>query len=233
MTFTVTIFTLLPEIFPGPLSHSLAGTALNKGLWSLDVQDIRRHGRGRHRSVDDTPAGGGPGMILRADVLGAAIDAGLNADDPRPRLLTSPRGRRLSQAVVRQIAGGPGLVLVCGRFEGVDERIIEGRNLAEISIGDFILSGGEIAALALIDACVRLLPGVMGSQDSASEESFESGRLEYPQFTKPRRWEGREIPAVLTSGHHDKIAAWRRCEALRLTRDRRPDLLTGEDEPSG
>jgi tRNA (guanine37-N1)-methyltransferase len=227
MSFAVTIFTVLPEIFPGPLGYSLAGTALKSGLWSLTLNDIRAHGLGRHRSVDDTPAGGGPGMILRADVLAKAIDAGLAADDPRPRLLTSPRGERLTQALVRKFASGPGLVLVCGRFEGVDERIIEGRQLTEISLGDFVLSGGEIAAIALVDACVRLLPGVMGSHQSAGEESFEGGLLEYPQFTKPRLWEGREIPAVLTSGHHDKIAAFRRAEALRLTRERRPDLLEG------
>lgn len=225
MTFRATILTLFPEMFPGPLGLSLAGDALSKGLWALEARNIREHGLGKHRAVDDTPAGGGAGMVLRADVLAAAIDAAAPADDPRPRLLMSPRGKPLTQARVRELAAGPGAVVVCGRFEGVDERVIEGRNLEEISIGDYVLSGGEIAALAVLDACVRLIPGVMGAADSGSEESFENGLLEYPQYTKPREWEGREIPQILLSGDHGKIAQWRRAEAERLTADRRPDLL--------
>ena len=224
MTFRATILTLFPEMFPGPLGLSLAGDALSKGLWSLEARNIREHGLGKHRTVDDTPAGGGAGMVLRADVLAAAIDAAAPADDPRPRLLMSPRGKPLTQARVRELAAGPGAVIVCGRFEGVDERVIEGRNLEEVSIGDYVLSGGEIAALALLDACVRLIPGVMGAADSGSEESFENGLLEYPHYTRPREWEGQSIPDILLSGDHGKIAKWRRTEAERLTDARRPDL---------
>jgi tRNA (guanine37-N1)-methyltransferase len=223
--WAATVFTLYPEMFPGPLGASMAGTALANGVWSLATQNIREHGLGRHRAVDDTPAGGGPGMVLRADVLAASLDAGLRPDDPRPRLLMSPRGAPLTQAMARAFAAGPGVALVCGRFEGVDERVIEGRGLREVSIGDYILSGGEIAALTLLDACVRLLPGVMGKDESGDDESFEGGLLEYPHYTRPRDWEGRAIPDVLLSGDHAKIARWRREQSERITRERRPDLL--------
>jgi tRNA (guanine37-N1)-methyltransferase len=212
-------------MFPGPLAVSLSGDALAREIWSLETRNIREYGIGRHRAVDDTPAGGGPGMVIRADVLAQALDAGLAADDPRPRLLMSPRGRPLTQTRVRELASGPGAVLICGRFEGVDERVIEGRGLEEVSIGDYILSGGEMASLVVLDACVRLLPGVMGKQESGADESFEGGLLEYPHYTRPREWEGRAIPDVLLSGDHAKIAKWRREEAERLTRQRRPDLL--------
>ena len=218
-----TLLTLYPEMFPGPLGVSLSGDALARGTWTLEARQIREHGIGRHRAVDDTPAGGGAGMVLRCDVLAAAIDA--VASDARPRLLMSPRGRPLTQARVRALSDGPGVVVVCGRFEGVDERVIAGRQLEEVSIGDYVLSGGEVAALVLLDACVRLLPGVMGRAESGVEESFESGRLEYPHYTRPRDWEGRPIPDVLTGGNHAAIARWRQDEALRLTRERRPDLL--------
>ena len=217
-----TVLTIFPEMFPGPLGLSLAGKALTQGLWALDTIDIRTHASDRHRSVDDTPAGGGPGMVMKADVLAQAIDAA--AVDDRPRLLMSPRGAPLTQARVAGLATGPGVVAICGRFEGVDERVIAGRGLEEISVGDYVLSGGEIAALALIDACVRLIPGVMGEQASAADESFADGLLEYPQFTRPQTWEGRSIPDVLLSGDHGKVAAWRRQQAERLTRERRPDL---------
>jgi tRNA (guanine37-N1)-methyltransferase len=220
--FAATILTLFPEMFPGPLGLSLAGDARARGLWSCDPRNIRAHGLGRHRAVDDTPAGGGPGMVMRADVLAASLDA--LAADARPRLLMSPRGRPLTQDKAREWAAGPGLVIVCARFEGVDERVIEARNLVEVSIGDYILSGGEIAALAVLDACVRLIPGVMGKTESGAQESFESGLLEYPHYTRPREWEGRAIPDVLLSGDHAKIAQWRREEALRITTERRPDL---------
>ena len=223
--FAATIFTLYPDFFPGTLGQSLAGDGLARGLWSLETRNIRDHGLGRHRAVDDTPAGGGPGMVIRADVLAASLDAGLPADDPRPRLLMSPRGRPLTQSRVRELAEGPGVAIVCGRFEGVDERVIAARRLEEVSIGDYILSGGEIAAMVLLDACVRLIPGVMGKLDSGAEESFESGLLEYPHYTRPRDWEGHAIPEILLSGDHAKIAAWRRAQALELTRTRRPDLL--------
>jgi tRNA (guanine37-N1)-methyltransferase len=216
------VLTIFPDMFPGPLGLSLAGKALAAGAWSLDVADIRDFATDKHRSVDDTPAGGGPGMVMKAGVLGRAIDA--VADDTRPRCLLSPRGAPLTQARVETLSRGPGIVIVCGRFEGVDERVIEGRNLEEVSVGDYVLSGGEIAAMALIDACVRLLPGVMGAEASGAEESFTDGLLEYPHFTRPQVWEGRAIPDILTSGDHAKIAAWRRAEAERLTRERRPDL---------
>ncbi len=224
MTFRATVLTLYPEMFPGPLGVSLAGKALQAGAWSLEVRNIRDHGIGAHRAVDDTPAGGGAGMVLRADVLAAAIDAASGTDDSRPRLLMSPRGKPLTQARVRDLAAGPGALIVCGRFEGVDERAIEARRLEEVSIGDYVLSGGEIAAMALLDACVRLLPGVMGAAESAAEESFEQALLEYPHYTRPQDFEGRAIPEVLNSGHHGRIAEWRRAEAERLTRERRPDL---------
>ena len=216
------VLTIFPEIFPGPLGASLAGEALASGTWSLEVTDVRNFATDRHRSVDDTPAGGGPGMVMKADILGRAIDAA--ATDERPRLLLSPRGSPLTQSRVAHFAAGAGVVLVCGRFEGIDERIIAGRTLEEISVGDYVLSGGEIAAMALIDACVRLLPGVMGAAASGAEESFAGGLLEYPQYTRPQLWEGRPIPEVLLSGDHAKIATWRRSEAERLTKERRPDL---------
>ena len=223
MTWRATILTLFPDMFPGPLGVSLAGKALASGLWALEARDIRDSATDRHRSVDDTPAGGGPGMVLRADVLAAAIDAA-DADEGRPRLLMSPRGRPLTQSRVMELAAGPGPLIVCGRFEGIDERVIAGRKLEEVSIGDYVLSGGEIAAMALIDACVRLLPGVMGKQASGTEESFSEGLLEYPQYTRPQEFEGRPIPEILTSGDHAKVAAWRKAEAEALTRVRRPDL---------
>ena len=218
-----TVLTLFPDMFPGPLGVSLAGKALTSGLWELEARDIRDSATDRHRSVDDTPAGGGPGMVLRADVLAAAIDAA-DIDQSRPRLLMSPRGRPLTQAQIRELAAGPGPLVVCGRFEGVDQRVIEARHLEEVSIGDYVLSGGEIAAMALIDACVRLLPGVMGKQASGEDESFSEGLLEYPQFTRPQEFEGRGIPEILISGDHAKVAAWRKAEAEALTRARRPDL---------
>ena len=227
--FAATVLTLFPEMFPGPLGASLAGEALARRLWSLEARDIRDHGLGRHRAVDDTPAGGGPGMVMRADVIGASLDAALMENDPRPRLLMSPRGAPFTQRLARQWAEGPGLVLICPRFEGVDERVIQGRGLMEVSIGDFVLSGGEIAALAMLDASVRLIPGVMGKAESALEESFESGVLEYPHYTRPREWEGLAIPEALLSGDHERIAKWRREQALRLTEARRPDLLKRGD----
>ncbi len=225
MTFRATILTLYPEMFPGPLGVSLSGRALEAGAWALDVRNIREHGIGAHRAVDDTPAGGGPGMVLRADVLAAAVDAALDPDDRRPRLLMSPRGRPLTQPRVRELAAGEGALIVCGRFEGVDERVIEARGLEEVSIGDYVLSGGELAAMVLVDACVRLLPGVMGDEQSGAEESFEGGLLEYPHYTRPQTFEGEAIPEVLMSGHHQRIAEWRRAEAERITRERRPDLV--------
>lgn len=225
MSFRATVLTLFPEMFPGPLGISLAGRALADGLWSLEVRDIRASATSKHRNVDDTPAGGGPGMVMRADVLAAGIDAASGPDDTRPRLLMSPRGRRMDQAFVADLATGPGVVVVAGRFEGVDERVIAGRGLVEVSLGDFVLSGGEIAAMALLDAVVRLIPGVMGNELSGTSESFADGLLEYPQFTRPQVWEGRAIPDVLLSGDHGRIARWRREAAERITRERRPDLL--------
>jgi tRNA (guanine37-N1)-methyltransferase len=231
MGFRATVLTLYPEMFPGPLGASLSGEALRAGLWSLETRQIREHGLGRHRAVDDTPAGGGAGMVLRCDVLAAAIDAAAASDDPRPRLLMSPRGAPLTQGMVRQLAMGEGALIVCGRFEGVDQRVIEARGLREVSIGDYVLSGGELAAMVLLDACVRLIPGVMGKEASGADESFEPGPhgslLEYPHYTRPREWEGRSIPEVLTGGNHAAIARWRREQALELTRERRPDLLAG------
>jgi tRNA (guanine37-N1)-methyltransferase len=219
-----TVLTLFPEMFPGPLGVSLAGKALASRLWALEARDIRDSATDRHRSVDDTPAGGGPGMVLRADVLADAIDAANVAPD-RPRLLMSPRGRPLTQSRVVELAAGPGPLIVCGRFEGIDQRVIEARRLQEVSVGDYVLSGGEIAAMALIDACVRLLPGVMGKLASSADESFSDGLLEYPQYTRPQEFEGQPIPEILLSGDHARVAAWRRAEAEALTRARRPDLL--------
>jgi tRNA (guanine37-N1)-methyltransferase len=222
MSWRATVLTIFPEMFPGPLGASLAGKALSEKIWSCEARDIRDSAEGKHRSVDDTPAGGGPGMVMRADVLARAIDAVEN--DTRPRILLSARGKPLMQARVRELAAGEGVVLVCGRFEGVDERIIEARKLEEISVGDYVLSGGEIGALVLLDACVRLLPGVMGREASGTEESFESGLLEYPQYTRPQEFEGKPIPDILLSGNHAKIAAWRREMAVETTKIRRPDL---------
>jgi tRNA (guanine37-N1)-methyltransferase len=227
MSWRATILTLFPEMFPGPLGVSLAGKALASGLWELEARDIRSSATDKHRSVDDTPAGGGPGMVLRADILAAAIDAA-NIVAGRPRLLMSPRGRPLIQSQVVELAAGPGPLIVCGRFEGIDQRVIDARGLEEVSIGDYVLSGGEIAAMALIDACVRLLPGVMGKDASGAEESFSEGLLEYPQYTRPQVFEGRTIPEILTSGDHAKVASWRRAESQALTRARRPDLWAAQ-----
>ncbi len=226
-----TVLTIFPDMFPGPLGLSLAGQPLANGLWALDAIDIRDHATDRHRTVDDTPAGGGPGMVMKADVLARAIDSASASPDGRPRLLLSPRGTPLTQGRVAELVGGSGAIILCGRFEGVDERVIEARQLEEVSIGDFVLSGGEIAALALIDACVRLLPGVMGKEASGTEESFADGLLEYPHYTRPQLFEGRPIPEILTSGDHGKIAAWRRAQAERLTQARRPDLWAGRPPP--
>jgi tRNA (guanine37-N1)-methyltransferase len=216
-----TVLTLFPEMFPGPLGVSLAGKALISGVWSLQTLDIRDFATDKHNTVDDTPAGGGPGMVMKADVLARAIDAAAN---DRPRLLMSPRGAPLTHARVAALAKGEGVIVLCGRYEGIDERLIAARGLEEVSIGDYVLSGGEIAACAMIDACVRLLPGVIGKEASTAEESFTHGLLEYPQYTRPVVFEGRPIPEVLTGGDHAKVAAWRRAEAERLTRERRPDL---------
>ena len=221
MTWRATVLTLFPNMFPGPLAHSLAGRALGEGAWSLQPVDIREHATDRHRSVDDAPFGGGAGMVLRPDVVDAAVAA---ADDGRARIFLTPRGRPLTQAIVQRLAAGPGVVLLCGRYEGVDQRAIEARGFEEISVGDYVLSGGEPAALVLLDACVRLLPGVMGAASSAEEESFAAGLLEYPHYTRPAEWQGRRVPEVLLSGNHAAIAAWRRAEAERITQLRRPDL---------
>ncbi|MBU2486334.1 MAG: tRNA (guanosine(37)-N1)-methyltransferase TrmD [Alphaproteobacteria bacterium] len=229
MSFRATVLTLYPEMFPGHLGVSLAGRAIERGDAGIEAVNIRDFATDRHRSVDDTPAGGGAGMVLKPDVLAAAIDAVSPEGDPRPRLLMSPRGRPLTQARVRALAEGPGAVIVCGRFEGVDQRVIEARNLEEISIGDYVLSGGEPAALILLDAVIRVLPGVMGNAQSGTHESFETGLLEHPHYTRPQVFEGREIPAVLTSGNHKAIEAWRQAQSLELTRERRPDLLGPED----
>jgi tRNA (guanine37-N1)-methyltransferase len=222
MTFAATILTLYPEMFPGPLGHSLAGRALAEGRWSCDAVQIRDFATDKHRSVDDTPAGGGAGMVMRADVLAAAIDASVPAGTPL--LAMTPRGTPLTQAYVRTLASGPGVAILCGRFEGIDERLFEARAIIPVSIGDYVLSGGELGALVLLDACVRLLPGVMGAPSSGDEESFESGLLEYPHYTRPQLWEGRTIPEVLRSGDHAKIAGWRKAQAEIDTRSRRPDL---------
>ncbi|QIL03350.1 tRNA (guanosine(37)-N1)-methyltransferase TrmD [Sphingomonas sinipercae] len=222
MNFRSTVLTLYPEMFPGPLGISLAGRALNEGRWSLDTVHIRDFATDKHRTVDDTPAGGGAGMVLRADVLGAAIDS---VADGRPLLALTPRGKPLTQARVRELAASEGVILLCGRFEGFDERIFEARDIEPVSIGDYVLSGGELGAMIVLDACVRLLPGVMGAASSGEEESFESGLLEYPHYTRPVTWEGRTIPEVLRSGDHARIAAWRHERALDHTRLWRPDLI--------
>jgi tRNA (guanine37-N1)-methyltransferase len=221
MSWRAMVLTIFPEMLPGPLAYSLAGKALQAGIWRLETVDIRGFARDKHRSVDDAPFGGGPGMVMRPDVVDAAI---AGAGGTGPLLLLSPRGRRLDQAAVRALAAGPGMTLICGRFEGVDERVIEAREIAEISLGDFVLSGGEPAAIALIDACVRLLPGVVGCPETLAEESFAEGLLEYPHYTRPQSWQGRAVPEVLVSGDHRRISEWRRAEAERLTRERRPDL---------
>lgn len=227
MSFRTSVLTLYPEMFPGALGLSLAGRALAEGTWSLETVQIRDFATDRHRTVDDTPAGGGAGMVMRADIVARAIDYAAPSGDPRPKLLMSPRGRPLTQQRVRELAAGPGVVITCGRFEGVDQRVIEARQLEEVSVGDYILSGGEPAALVLLDAVVRLLPGVMGNEASGAEESFENGLLEHPHYTRPQEFEGRTIPEVLISGNHARIAAWRRTEAERLTGERRPDLIKG------
>lgn len=231
MPWTARVLTLYPAMFPGPLGQSLAGRALVEGRWSLRAVDIRDFARDKHRTVDDTPCGGGPGMVMRPDVLAAAIDetiAAAQAEDPavaqQPLIYFSPRGRRLDQALVHEVKAAGGVTLICGRFEGVDERLLQARPVVEVSLGDFVLSGGEIAAYALLDAVVRLLPGVMGAEESGTEESFADGLLEYPQYTRPQMWEGRAVPEVLLSGHHEKIAAWRREMAEKITAERRPDL---------
>ena len=225
MGFAATVLTLYPEMFPGSLGVSLAGKALEAGTWSLEARNIRDFATDKHRMVDDTPAGGGPGMVMKPDVLASAIDAASPEGDLRPRLLMSPRGKPLTQDRVRELAAGPGAVILCGRGEGVDERVITRRGLQEVSIGDYVLSGGELGALVLLDAVVRLLPGVMGHAESGSSESFEQGLLEYPQYTRPREFEGEEIPAVLLSGDHQAIARWKQAQSERITAERRPDLL--------
>ena len=230
MAFRSSVLTLYPDMFPGPLGLSLAGRALERGDWSCEAINIRDFATDKHSSVDDTPAGGGAGMVLRANVLGAAIDAVSPEDDDRPRLLMSPRGKPLNQTRVCELAAGPGAVIVCGRFEGVDQRVIDARNLEEVSVGDYILSGGEVAAITLLDAIVRLLPGVMGNAESGTHESFENGLLEHPHYTRPNEWEGHVIPDVLTSGDHAKVDQWRREQAEKLTRERRPELLSPDME---
>lgn len=226
------VLTLFPEMFPGPLGLSLAGQALTAGLWTIQTHQIRDFGLGRHAQVDDTPAGGGVGMVLRADVLGPAIDHARAANPGAPAIYLSPRGQPLDQALARELAAGPGVVLLTGRFEGIDERVIEARSLREISIGDYVLSGGDLAAMVLIDACIRLLPGVLGKSESTAEESFENGLLEHPHYTRPREWEGLSIPGVLLSGDHKKIAEWRHEQALKLTSERRPDLMRRRERSS-
>ena len=221
MTWRATVLTIFPEMLPGPLAHSLAGKALSAGIWQLETVDIRDFARDKHRSVDDAPFGGGPGMVMRPDVVDAAI---AGAGEVGPLIHLSPRGKPLDQERVRVLAAGPGVRLLCGRFEGVDERVLEARGVEEVSLGDFVLSGGEPAAIALIDACVRLLPGVVGCAETLAEESFAEGLIEYPQYTRPQVWQGRAVPEVLVSGDHRRIAEWRRAEAERLTRERRPDL---------
>ena len=227
MTWRATVLTLFPEMVPGPLGHSLAGRALEAGRWSLEARNIRDAGLGRHRTVDDTPFGGGAGMVMRPDVLDAAI----GDPDGRPLLYMTPRGRPLSQSRVRALAGGPGATVVCGRYEGVDQRVLDARAVEEVSIGDYVLSGGELPALVLLDACIRLLPGTMGAAESADDESFSAGLLEYPHYTRPADWQGRRVPDVLLSGNHAAIAAWRRAQAEDMTRRRRPDLWRAHAAP--
>jgi tRNA (guanine37-N1)-methyltransferase len=224
MSWHASILTLFPEMFPGPLDVSLAGRALREGKWRCEAMDIRGFATDRHRTVDDTPFGGGAGMVMRPDVADAAIAGAMPEGDARPLVYLTPRGRLLDQAMVRDFAAGPGLVLLCGRYEGVDQRVIEARGMREVSLGDYVLSGGEIAALALLDACVRLLPGVMGAAESAVEESHSAGLLEYPHYTRPAEWQGRAVPPVLLSGHHAEVARWRRAQSEAATRERRPDL---------
>jgi len=225
MSWRATVITLYPEMFPGPLGQSLAGRAMENGIWSLEAHQLREHGIGRHRAVDDTPFGGGAGMVLRADVVDAALHDCVDAQaDQRPVVVLTPRGAPLTQDMVQQLAAGPGVILLCGRFEGIDQRVIEARHLTEISIGDYVLSGGETAALVLLDACVRLLPGVMGAAESGEDESFSHGLLEYPHYTRPAEWQGRTVPDVLLSGNHAAIAAWRMQQSHDITRARRPDL---------
>ena len=225
MSWAATILTLYPDMFPGPLGQSLAGRALGQGIWSLDAVQIRDFATDKHRSVDDTPAGGGAGMVMRADILASAVDHALQRQPQAPLVAMTPRGRPLTQELVRSLAGGPGVSILCGRFEGMDERLFEARPILPVSIGDYVLSGGEVAAMVLLDACVRLLPGVMGAPTSGEEESFEADLLEYPHYTRPVLWEGRTIPEVLRSGDHAKIAAWRKQRAVEDTRSRRPDLM--------
>lgn len=225
MSFSASIITLFPELFPGPLGASVLGRGLADGLWSLEATHLRDFATDRHRTVDDTPSGGGAGMVLKPDILAKAIDTVAPPGDPRPRILMSPRGTPLTQKRARELALGPGAVIVCGRFEGVDQRVIDARNLEEISIGDYVLAGGEVAAMVLLEAVVRLIPGVLGGADSHADESFENGLLEYPQYTRPQSFEGVDIPAVLTSGDHGKIAKWRAEQSQALTATRRPDLL--------
>jgi len=226
MTWRATVLTLFPEMFPGPLGISLLGKAQQKNIWSLDVRDIRAHGLGKHRTVDDTPAGGGPGMVMRADVACAAIDEARAANPGVPSIYLSPRGRPLTQARVQELSAGQGAILLCGRFEGLDQRAIDARELEEISLGDFVLAGGEIAAMAVIEAAVRLIPGVLGAEASPEDESFSHGLLEYPQFTRPQSFEGRDIPEVLNNGNHKEISKWRQTQSEALTKARRPDLWT-------
>jgi tRNA (guanine37-N1)-methyltransferase len=225
------VLTLFPEMFPGPLGVSLVGQALEAGLWSLELHQIRDFGIGRHRAVDDTPAGGGAGMVMRADVLAAAIDHARLTEPELPLIYMSPRGAPLTQDRVRALSQGPGVMILAGRFEGIDERLIEARHVTEVSVGDYVLSGGEIPAMVLLDACVRLIPGVLGAEESLTHESFEEGLLEYPQYTKPREWDGRPTPDVLMSGDHKRIAEWRRSESERITRERRPDIFARGGKP--
>jgi tRNA (guanine37-N1)-methyltransferase len=233
MTWAASVLTLYPDMFPGPLGHSLAGRALSEGKWSLDTVQIRDFATDKHKSVDDTPAGGGAGMVMRADILAAAVDHVLARRPDAPVLAMTPRGRPLTQALARDLASGPGVSILCGRFEGMDERLFEARPILPVSIGDYILSGGETGAIVLLDACVRLLPGVMGAASSGEEESFESGLLEYPHYTRPYEWEGRTIPEVLRSGDHARIAAWRHARSVEDTRSRRPDLMEHQGDASG
>ena len=229
MTWTARILTLFPEMFPGPLGHSLAGKALERGDWAIETIDIRTFATDKHRTVDDTPFGGGPGMVMRPDVVDAALDFA-SRDGLKPTIYLTPRGKVLTQALVKELSAGAGVVVLCGRYEGLDERVIEARGLLEVSLGDFVLSGGEPAAIALIDAAVRLLPGVMGAEETLDEESFEAGLLEYPHYTRPAEWCGRQVPDVLMSGHHEKIKAWRKAQAEQTTESRRPDLWAAYQE---